>query len=433
MQQRIKLIVVKSMLLFSLLFFAELNIASATLNCIPLGAGEKVNAETNMASVKEQVLRETEALYFGVRYSEVDAFKEDPGADKSLITTFVKQMGKTKKDIGDIHKNLEDKIINWPDDYQNRKSSVEQIRGQLKTLLSNLDPLEKAVEDNINNISKYEMGIEKAGKCFEDMKTELARVITQYETRLDRLKNPDEITKKSIQSNIDVWKTVSGHVQTSEQSNNSQHGHMKKYMNKSKELLRNLKDVLQTFVARVNVVVTFLHIYSSGLLEVKHIPARSDLVANIGISADTLLELGDHLLREPKDRNFNSSIQKQDYNVEGLYSYAAFSSEFHNLVTNWMKIQDVLQKIGRMVLHDFVGKEFKLQKGLKLNLGLAEDELNMRNYRVEEGEIFTIREGSGDDGKSICLDTGTEEFCLDAAVFKMHFEEIKEVYDANEG
>ena len=92
MQQRIKLIVVKSMLLFSLLFFAELNIASATLNCIPLGAGEKVNAETNMASVKEQVLRETEALYFGVRYKEVDAFKEDPSVDKSLITTFVNQM-----------------------------------------------------------------------------------------------------------------------------------------------------------------------------------------------------------------------------------------------------------------------------------------------------------------------------------------------------
>jgi hypothetical protein len=423
MQQRIKLIAVKSMLLFSLLFFVELNIASATLNCIPLGAGEKVNAETNMASVKEQVLRETEALYFGVRYSEVDAFKEDPSADKSLITTFVNKMNTAQGDIESIHKNLEDKIINWPDDYQNRKLSVEEIRGQLKTLLSNLDPLEKAVEDNINNISKYEMGIEKVGKCFEDMKTELAREIKQYETRLDILKNPDEITKKSIQSNIDLWKTVSGHVQTSEQSNVSQNEHMKNYMDKSKELLRNLKDVLQTFVARVNVVVTFLHIYSQGLLEVKHIPARSDLDANIGISANTLLDLGDLLLREPKDKDFNSSIQKQDYNVKGLHSYAAFSSEFHNLVTNWMKIQDVLQKIDRMVLHDFVGKEFKLKRRLTLHLGPAEDELNIRNYRVEEGEIFTIIEDSCDDGKSISMDSGTEVLCVLPPVLKNHFEE----------
>ena len=429
MQQRIKLIVVKSMLLFSLLFFAELNIASATLTCNPLGTGSNVIAGANMASALEQVLRETEALYFGVRYSEVDAFKEDPSVDKSLITTFVKQMEISKKDIGDIRNNLEDKLTNWPDDYQNRKSSVEQIRGQLKTLLRSLTPIENAVVDNIKNISDYKKGVGQAQNCFNNMKAEIDILIKKGEANFNRLKNQNEITKKSIQDDIVRWKSILGHVQASEQSNIDQYEHMTNYMDKTLELLINLKGVLKTFVSRVNNVDTFLQIYSSDRMEIKHIPPRSNLDVNIGISANTLQELGDKLLIEPKKKNFNSSIQQQDYNMSELYSYAAFSTNFHVLVKNWTRVQDVLQKIGRIGIEKFVGKDLKVKKELTLHVGPADEELNMRTYPV--GEIFTVGEDCVCDGK-VCLDIGAEELCLDAAKFKEHFEEVEENFDSDD-
>ena len=178
-----------------------------------------------------------------------------------------------------------------------------------------------------------------------------------------------------------------------------------------------------------NNVDTFLHIYSSNRMEIKHIPPRSNLDVNIGISANTLQELGDKLLIEPKKKNFNSSIQQQDYNMSELYSYAAFSTNFHVLVINWTRVQDVLQKIGRIGIEKLVGKDLKVKKELTLHVGPADEELNMRTYPV--GEIFTVGEDCVCDGK-VCLDIGAEELCLDAAKFKEHFEEVEENFDSDD-